>query len=71
VTTVNSTDPIYFYCPKGTHCKAGMVGVVNPLTSTDLATYKSAAASVAAAVTPAAVEGGTVTTLAAAAARTP
>ncbi|KAH8660584.1 Cupredoxin [Xylariales sp. PMI_506] len=70
VTTVNSTDPIFFYCPKGSHCKSGMVGVVNPANSTDLATY-SAAAKVASVVTPAAVAGGTVTTLAAAAARTP
>ena len=28
--TVNSTDPIWFYCTQVSHCQAGMVGVINP-----------------------------------------
>lgn len=28
--TVNNTDPIWYYCPQGDHCQAGMVGVINP-----------------------------------------
>lgn len=30
LVTVNSTDPIYFYCGQIGHCQAGMVGVINP-----------------------------------------
>lgn len=30
--TVNSTDPIWFYCGIPTHCQKGMFGVVNPPT---------------------------------------
>jgi hypothetical protein len=28
--TINSTDPIYYYCGQVGHCQAGMVGVINP-----------------------------------------
>jgi plastocyanin len=28
--TVNSTDPMWFYCAQVGHCQAGMVGVINP-----------------------------------------
>jgi plastocyanin len=28
--TINNTDPIWYYCPQGDHCQAGMVGVINP-----------------------------------------
>jgi hypothetical protein len=27
--TINSTDPIWIYCPEDTHCEEGMVGVIN------------------------------------------
>lgn len=27
--TVNSTDPMWFYCTAPSHCQAGMVGVIN------------------------------------------
>ncbi|KAK9476270.1 hypothetical protein V1514DRAFT_337368 [Lipomyces japonicus] len=27
---VNSSDPIWFYCPEAYHCQSGMVGVINP-----------------------------------------
>lgn len=27
---VNSTDPIYIYCPQIGHCQAGMVAAINP-----------------------------------------
>jgi plastocyanin len=28
--TINSTDPIWFYCSQVGHCEAGMVGAINP-----------------------------------------
>ncbi|KAI9862987.1 MAG: hypothetical protein M1813_004160 [Trichoglossum hirsutum] len=31
--TVNNTDPIWYYCSTSTHCKSGMVGVINPPSS--------------------------------------
>ncbi|KAI4766425.1 hypothetical protein E4T52_00887 [Aureobasidium sp. EXF-3400] len=31
--TINNTDPIWYYCPQGDHCQAGMVGVINPPSS--------------------------------------
>ncbi|TIA18489.1 hypothetical protein D6C81_05061 [Aureobasidium pullulans] len=33
--TVNNTDPLWYYCPQGDHCQAGMVGVINPPSSND------------------------------------
>ncbi|KAK9492768.1 hypothetical protein V1508DRAFT_455945 [Lipomyces doorenjongii] len=27
---INSTDPIWFYCPEAYHCQSGMVGAINP-----------------------------------------
>lgn len=27
---INNTGPIWYYCPQGDHCQAGMVGVINP-----------------------------------------
>ncbi|KAM7207806.1 Cupredoxin [Naviculisporaceae sp. PSN 640] len=43
--TVNSTSPIFYYCPVQSHCQAGMAGVVNPSSSGSetLDAYKSAA----------------------------
>jgi plastocyanin len=30
VVTVESSDPVWFYCAQVTHCQNGMVGVINP-----------------------------------------
>ncbi|KAK9421713.1 hypothetical protein SUNI508_05314 [Seiridium unicorne] len=45
--TVNDTDPIWYYCTQVSHCKSGMVGVVNPPTDASdgsLEGYKKKAA---------------------------
>ncbi|KAF3907957.1 hypothetical protein ABW21_db0207047 [Orbilia brochopaga] len=43
--TVTSTAPIYFMCAAPGHCKAGMVGIINPPSSGNtLAAFKDAAA---------------------------
>ncbi|KAL6696898.1 Cupredoxin [Trichoderma pleuroticola] len=62
--TVNSTDPIFFYCAqnKFTHCKSGMSGVVNPSGGNTLAAYQSAAKNVASASNPPTVFGGRLVT---------
>ncbi|KAK3378830.1 extracellular serine-rich protein [Lasiosphaeria ovina] len=43
--TVNSTDPIVFYCSQntGSHCKNGMAGVINPTTLRSLSAYQTLA----------------------------
>jgi hypothetical protein len=41
--TVNDTKPIWFYCTQKTHCKGGMVGVVNAPAGKTLDDYKKAA----------------------------
>ncbi|KAL7930795.1 hypothetical protein V8C35DRAFT_312211 [Trichoderma chlorosporum] len=58
--TVNSTDPIFFYCAQNTfsHCKSGMSGVANENGSDTLAAYQSAAKSVSSASNPPAAFGG-------------
>ncbi|KAF2669717.1 Cupredoxin [Microthyrium microscopicum] len=57
--TVNSTDPIWFYCAQVTHCQSGMVGVINPPSSgQSLSDYKSAAAKSSGSSKPANVQGG-------------
>ncbi|CEJ82074.1 hypothetical protein VHEMI02165 [[Torrubiella] hemipterigena] len=60
--TVNSTDPIFFYCAQtvGSHCQSGMVGVINPASDQDLAAYKNAAKSAAESTHPGTVFGGKV-----------
>ncbi|TAQ90223.1 hypothetical protein B7494_g1491 [Chlorociboria aeruginascens] len=58
VTTVNTTDPIWFYCSLRKHCELGMVGVINPPCDEALAAYKSKAASVAVASAPVVIQGG-------------
>ncbi|KAL3421749.1 hypothetical protein PVAG01_05905 [Phlyctema vagabunda] len=60
--TVNSTDPIWFYCSLNRHCQNGMVGVVNPPAGTDISAFQSAAANVAAASAPSTPIGGLITT---------
>lgn len=60
--TINSTDPIAFYCsqPLGSHCVTGMVGVVNPSGSNTLANFQAAAKNAKNIVSPASVMGGVV-----------
>ncbi|KAL1859668.1 hypothetical protein VTK73DRAFT_7518 [Phialemonium thermophilum] len=41
--TVNTTDPIFFYCSVGAHCANGMVGAVNPTDDQTVAAYAAAA----------------------------
>lgn len=41
---VNDTKPIWFYCTQKSHCKGGMVGVVNAPAGKTLDDYKKAAA---------------------------
>lgn len=41
--TVNSTDPIYYYCSVGAHCANGMVAAINPSEENTVAAYKAAA----------------------------
>ncbi|PTB61682.1 hypothetical protein BBK36DRAFT_1173246 [Trichoderma citrinoviride] len=59
--TVNTTDPIFFYCAQNTfsHCISGMSGVVNgPSSGNTLEAYQSAAKSVKSASNPDTVFGG-------------
>ncbi|KAF3392668.1 hypothetical protein F1880_008576 [Penicillium rolfsii] len=60
--TVNSTDPIWYYCGVQGHCQAGMVGVINPPSSGQdtLDSFKSAAANAQDSTVPANVFGGVV-----------
>jgi len=64
VTTVNSTDPIWFYCSLGFHCQSGMVGVVNPPSGQTVSDYAAAAQKVTAVSAPASPQGGVVTSIA-------
>jgi len=50
--TVNSTDPIFFYCSVPGHCRGGMVGVVNPSSDQTLDAYRNAARSATASSPP-------------------
>ena len=63
--TINDTNPIVFYCAQntGSHCKNGMVGVVNPTGSNTLDSYLTAAKSASTAVSPKSVFGGVVAQL--------
>lgn len=70
VVAVNSTDPIWFYCSLGSHCQAGMVGVVNPPSGQSASDYAMAAQSVMKASAPAAMQGGVLSTITASAAAT-
>ncbi|KAK4446999.1 hypothetical protein QBC34DRAFT_440500 [Podospora aff. communis PSN243] len=56
--TVNTTDPIFFYCGFPTHCESGMSGVINANSSQTLAAYQSKASTVANTVAPSAPFGG-------------
>ncbi|KAK9448877.1 Cupredoxin [Limtongia smithiae] len=41
---INTTDPIWFYCPEAYHCQSGMTGVINPLANESLSDYTALAA---------------------------
>ncbi|KAK0620826.1 hypothetical protein B0T14DRAFT_538097 [Immersiella caudata] len=58
--TINTTDPIFFYCGFPTHCESGMSGVINPSTEQTLDAYQSEASTVASTVAPPAPFGGQV-----------
>ncbi|KAK3687432.1 extracellular serine-rich protein [Podospora appendiculata] len=60
--TINDTDPLVFYCAQntGSHCKNGMVGVVNPSGSNTLEAYLPKAQAATTAVAPPTVFGGVV-----------
>ncbi|PHH90223.1 hypothetical protein CDD83_4228 [Cordyceps sp. RAO-2017] len=55
---VTSTDPIFYYCSVGNHCKDGMVGVVNPSQDRTLDKFRSNAKSAGGNVSPPAPFGG-------------
>lgn len=58
--TVNSTDPMFFYCSQNvlSHCISGMSGVVNANSSQTLDAYQKAAKNAKSASNPDAVSGG-------------
>lgn len=56
---VTTTDPIFFYCSVGNHCKDGMVGVVNPSSDKTVDTFRSSAKSAGGNISPDAAFGGT------------
>lgn len=58
--TVNTTDPIFFYCGFPSHCELGMVGVINPSGSQTLDAYMAAAKTASGTVVPNGVVGGQV-----------
>lgn len=59
VYTVNSTDPIYYYCSVQKHCQSGMVGGINvPSDGDNIQKFADAAKSVSKSDTPQGVSGG-------------
>ncbi|KAG5928213.1 hypothetical protein E4U42_001097 [Claviceps africana] len=56
--TVDSTDPTPFYCTVGSHCQAGMVGVINPSSTDSLDKYKKKVQTVAENMSPSEAFGG-------------
>jgi len=61
LVTVNSTDPMWFYCAQVGHCQAGMVGVINPPASGQtLDQFISAAQGTSASSMPPSVQGGVI-----------
>ncbi|KAE9380878.1 hypothetical protein N431DRAFT_136549 [Stipitochalara longipes BDJ] len=63
VVNVTSLDPIWFYCSLGSHCQAGMSGVVNPPAGVTITNYTDNAGQVQHASAPASLTGGTVTSI--------
>jgi len=59
--TINDTNPIWFYCSTPGHCQAGMVGVINPGSSSNtLNGYRSAAGNAGTSSQPDSVQGGVI-----------
>jgi len=59
VVTINSTDPIYYYCEEEGHCQAGMVGGINlPTGDKDQTAYAAAAKKTSSSSAPDGVTGG-------------
>ncbi|KAG9565700.1 hypothetical protein KCU71_g6419, partial [Aureobasidium melanogenum] len=58
--TINNTDPIWYYCPQGDHCQAGMVGVINPPSSgnQNIGGFINAASTAGSSTVPSQVYGG-------------
>ncbi|KAK9457629.1 hypothetical protein V1511DRAFT_486212 [Dipodascopsis uninucleata] len=56
---VNSTDPIWYYCPEAYHCQSGTVGVINPpKNSTEsITSFTDAASRASSNVVPSVVQG--------------
>ncbi|KAK9326438.1 Cupredoxin [Lipomyces orientalis] len=49
---INSTDPLWFYCPVDGHCEGGMVGAINPTSDETVDDFASAAAQVSSSSAP-------------------
>lgn len=59
--TVTNSDPIWYYCPTGRHCQAGMVGVINPPREGDtIEQFKAKAQEAGPSSVSSKVQGGTV-----------
>ncbi|GAM90444.1 hypothetical protein ANO11243_084870 [Dothideomycetidae sp. 11243] len=56
--TINSTDPIYFYCSVGDHCQSGMGGAINAPSSMSAQDYINAAKNAGSSNEPKSVQGG-------------
>ncbi|KAF2154489.1 hypothetical protein K461DRAFT_293131 [Myriangium duriaei CBS 260.36] len=64
--TVNSTDPIYYYCPVANHCQQGMAGAINAPTAQSAANYIANSKNSKSSGEESAVQGGTFGTTSAA-----
>ncbi|KAK4115965.1 Cupredoxin [Canariomyces notabilis] len=60
--TINSTEPMYYYCSVGMHCANGMVAAINPLANQTVADLKTSARGKSAGK-PTGVYGGVMTTV--------
>lgn len=61
LVTVNSTNPMWFYCSTPSHCQSGMAGVINPPAfGNTLDNYKAAAAGISTSEGSSIVQGGVV-----------
>ncbi|KAK9248612.1 Cupredoxin [Lipomyces tetrasporus] len=56
---IDTTDPIWFYCPEAFHCQTGMVGVINPGDGQSVADFSSAAENLSRNLAPAVEFGNT------------
>ncbi|KAK9356083.1 Cupredoxin [Lipomyces doorenjongii] len=56
---INSTDPIWFYCPEAYHCQSGMVGAINPGNGQSVSDFTNLAAQQSHNSAPAVVLGNT------------